>query len=52
MTEKEPKRELPPEEPATRVEPDAESDFAAEHDSVTVDDGPLDSPAESDARFA
>jgi hypothetical protein len=54
MTEKEPKPEPPPDDPATveRVAPDAESDFADEHDSVTVDDGPLDEPAESDARFA
>jgi hypothetical protein len=29
-----------------------EPDIAPEHDSLTVDDGPIDKPAESDARWA
>jgi hypothetical protein len=33
-----------------RPQPDAEPDWAEEHDSLTVADDPLDKPAESDAR--
>lgn len=60
MAENEGRRDLPPPEPGPDGEPwrrrlvqsDAEPDIAPEHDSLTVDDDPLDKPAESDARWA
>jgi hypothetical protein len=43
-------------EPAGRLEPIgdplSEPDIAPEHDSLTVDDAPIDKPSESDARWA
>ena len=60
MAENEGRRDKRPAEPVPdgqtwqrrRIESDAEPDIAPEHDSLSVDDDPLDQPAESDARWA